>query len=260
VQDRLRLEELTKTLKQAVGMRDAFLAMASHELKTPLTALKLQAQHWENRLSRHREGTVNVQNCRTFGHRVLKQADKLNRLVEDMLDISRIAANRFCIARRPGDLARMVCEAAEPYGVQFKDAGSTLTQRLQPGIIGLWDSDRLDQVVANLLSNALRYAPGKNVHITLKAKGQNAILSVEDEGSGVPEAIRKRLFESFSSSDDAGTMGGLGLGLHICRRIVQLHGGKMAYQPLAGAGARFVVNLPIQNEAAQPPGGQPPAT
>jgi signal transduction histidine kinase len=230
-------------LAEGVRMRDEFLSIASHELKTPLTPLKL---HLENSARRQPGPPPRwLVACQ-------RQVERLEALVAQLLDVTRIRAGRLTL--RPGevDLGALVESVAERWSPEAQAVGSAVTVDVEPGVVGRWDGDRLDQVLANLLSNALRHAPGTPVAIRVRRHRAVARLTVEDGGPGLPAALRPRLFERFERAGDARNVGGLGLGLYIVRHLVEAHGGRVWADP-GTAGATFHVELPLPGAAAPEP-------
>jgi PAS domain S-box-containing protein len=217
--------------KEALRIRDEFISVAAHELRTPLTTLYARLQLIERRLGRPVQDPTAVARDLTL---VRQAADRLKTLIDRLLDISRIRAGRLQIEREPTDLAAMI----ESLVTMFSEAsGRSIV--LRPAAAGDYrasvDSVRMDEVVMNLIDNAVKYSPaGTPMEIRF---------AVRDRGPGVPFAEHLRIFEPFHRSSPNGTPG-VGLGLHIARQIVELHGGKLIVEAPADGGTRFVVRLP----------------
>jgi signal transduction histidine kinase len=234
-------------LSAAVRTRDEFISIASHELRTPLATLKLQLQLLPRRLAE--AGLLREQP--RWVETAQRQVLRLERLVNDLLDVTRIAAGRLELRTEQVDLSALVVAAAERFS---PDVGQGPRLEITPGVRGRWDPDRLDQVVANLLSNAIRHAPGAPVSLALCAVDGHAILTVRDGGPGIPPDRLDRIFERFERGRDPRTAGGLGLGLYITRQIVESHGGTIRAESAPGAGATFVVRLPgVETEGVAAP-------
>ena len=232
--ERLRLAQA----QEAVRMRDEFLSIASHELKTPLSAIQLQLQSLL-------QGAQSLDaKLRNKAERAYRGGERLTELVETLLDVSRIATGRFSLSRREFDLARGVEEVVERYREQASQAGCELTLHLDGPVSGQWDPLRMEQVVTNLLSNSLKYAAGTPVELSVKAEGGTAILIISDQGPGIPASEWDRIFGRFERAASIRHYGGLGLGLYVARQIVEAHGGTISVSAVEPRGVRFVVTLP----------------
>jgi PAS domain S-box-containing protein len=233
-EERLRLAQA----QEAVRMRDEFLSIASHELKTPLSAIQLQLQ------SLLQGPQVLDGKLRGKLERAYKGGERLTELVETLLDVSRLATGKFSLSRRELDLARCVEEVVERFREQAARDGCELILHLDEPVSGEWDPLRVEQVVTNLLSNALKYAAGTPVELTVKAEGGIAVLTVSDRGPGIPESEWGRIFGRFERAASMRHYGGLGLGLYVARQLVEAHGGSISVGAVEPHGARFVVTLP----------------
>ena len=234
-------------LGEALRARDDFLSIASHELKTPLTPLKLHLEMAARRLAE--DGAVP-----RWLEIAQRQVWRLETLVAQLLDVTSIRAGRLVLHREEADLAAVVEGAAERLGAELARSGARLRLKLAAGVVGRWDAPRLEQVVANLLSNALKHAPGAPVEVVVEPAGAAARLVVRDGGPGVPPALRARLFERFERAQESRNVGGLGLGLYIVRQLVEAHGGRV-WLDHGEKGAAFVVELPrVAVHAGSPPG------
>ena len=239
------VRDLLQTQIDATAQRDEFISMAGHELRTPLTSLKLQLQMGRRNLEREDGSGLSPDDMSRLLGSANRQVDRLSRLVEDMLDIGRIQAGRLAVERTAADLVAIVAEVIERFKPQFAARATPLTFKpVQPTLEGQWDVHRLEQVVSNLLSNALRYAAGTAVEVHTRAEGEEALILVKDEGPGVALEDRERIFERFERAVAPSDVSGLGLGLYITRKIVEAHGGHIAVVSGAGDGATFRVALP----------------
>ncbi|MGZ3807103.1 MAG: sensor histidine kinase, partial [Bacteriovorax sp.] len=172
--------------------------------------------------------------------------DRLAKLVEDMLDISRIELGRLAFVPELMDLGDLVRDVSEGFAEQFASSNCNVSQFITDGIVGFWDRSRLEQVVFNLFSNAMKYAPGKNIVIRVERKGEDALFSIQDEGPGVAKLDQERIFQRFERAVSAYEVSGLGLGLYICKQIVEAHNGTLTVESDLGKGAIFKVQLPIE--------------
>ncbi|WP_437593732.1 AAA family ATPase [Sorangium sp. So ce1000] len=231
--------------QEAIQRRDEFLVVASHELKTPLTSLLMQAQSFERLLRRRSLADVPPARIEAMIQILGRQTSRLARLVDELLDVTRMNAGRLSLTRAPIDLAALVREVVERMRPQLADARCRTQLDLGAPVVGQWDPDRLEQVVTNLLSNAMKYGAGRPILIGLRRQADRALLVVRDEGIGIAEADQGRIFERFERAVSVRNFGGLGLGLYIARSIVASHGGSIRVQSRPGAGATFVVELPL---------------
>jgi signal transduction histidine kinase len=239
-------------LQASIRMRDDFMSMVAHELRTPLNTLFLEAQLRKMQLDRGRIDLFNAEYLQTMVARDKRQAQAMMRLIDDMMDVSRIRSNRLSIRPEEVDLPALLARVVDNLSNQALAAGSTITLHADVPITALWDEFRIEQVVINLLTNALRYGEGKPVAVSLSLLPQGACISVQDQGRGISASDQQRIFEQFEriASDD-GT-GGLGLGLYITRQLVQAHGGSISVQSTPGEGSVFSITLPLDSSAESP--------
>ena len=232
-------------LQEAVQARDEFISIASHELRNPLHAIHLQVL-----------GVLHAAARRTLTpdwaiQRLSRTSDsvtRLSRLLDNLLDVSRITAGRLILEVTDVDFADVVRTVVDRSRELTADV--SLTLQLEP-VVGRWDPLRLDQIVTNLLSNALKYGAGQPVAIRLAATSETATLAVEDGGIGIGEEQRSRLFTRFERGLASRQEGGFGLGLWITRQIVEAMGGAIAVHGRAGQGSVFTVTLPRTGSAVR---------
>lgn len=238
---------LLELLRDAVRARDDFLSIASHELRTPLTPLMLRLQALE-RLTEKQPDSPYVRGVRSYLEAGGRQVSRLAALVDDLLDVSRIQQGKLRIQREDVDLVEVVREVVARFQPEAARAGCAVAVDAPPSVVGSWDPLRLEQVVDNLLSNALKYGPGKPVEIRVGAQDSVATLTVQDEGLGIPIEAQERIFRRFERAVSERNYGGLGLGLYIVRSIVEALGGEVSVRSAPGEGAAFTVTLPLQPE------------
>lgn len=230
----------------ALRARDELLSVASHELRTPLTAVKGFAQLLRRDLDRLGEATPS----RTGQHltAILRQIERLTRLVDELLDVSRIETGRLEPHHERCDLAAITAEVVERLTQDAAQKGCHFTLQVPPtGAVGTWDPGLLDQVTTNLLDNAIRFSPqGGTIAVAITAQETLAQFSVTDEGIGIPEDQFVTIFEPFKHGTNARRqhLDGFGLGLYIARRLVERHGGQIWVESVEGQGSTFRFGLP----------------
>jgi Na+/proline symporter/signal transduction histidine kinase len=232
--------------QEAVRVRDDFFAVASHELKTPLTPLTLQVETLHRLLSRGDVTDSPLGKMEGLLCRSEAQLLRLNRLIDSLLDVSRITRGRLRLQCERADLSALVESAASVLQEALESAGCRLELQLAQGVVGTWDRLRLEQVVCNLLSNAMKYAPGHPIELRTSAGQGLAVLSVRDEGPGISAADRERIFQPFERAVSYLEASGFGLGLYIVRQVVEAHGGRVELRSMLGRGSTFTVELPLQ--------------
>lgn len=230
--------------RKAIRTRDDFLSIASHELNTPLTSMKLQSQFLQDLAKRGSLKDYPQEQLNSLLRINEKQVSRLSELVQDLLDVSRIGAQKFAIQCEPGvSLSEIVRSVADRYRMEANR--SQIELELDDGISGNWDASRVDQVVVNLLSNALKYGQGKPIYISSRVSGALACLKVRDQGMGIAREDHGRIFDRFERAASMRTYPGMGLGLYIAREIVLAHGGSIQIQSELGAGSTFTILLPL---------------
>ena len=238
--------------EEAARAKDEFLAMLGHELRNPLSPIvtALQLMRLKNDSSRERDV-------------IERQVAALSRLVDDLLDVSRITRGKIELQTAPTELSDVVARAVEMSSPELEARQQMLAVDVPRGLLVVADRTRLAQVVANLLTNAAKYSdPGSHVTVTAGRDAEHVLLRVRDEGIGIEPAMIDRIFEHFvqrrQTVDRA--QGGLGLGLAIVRSLVTLHGGRVwAHSEGLGKGSEFVVELPLAIGASVPDGTREPA-
>lgn len=244
------LHSTTIQLQKAVSARDEFLSIASHELKTPLTSLRLNSQVLEKKILSLEAPALEGLKLPQFIDQTLRQIDRLNRLVDDMLDISRIQSGKLAIEKTSIQFKEFIYDIASRFNAQFiNETGSPLKIEGSSEIIGHWDRLRIEQVLANILTNALKYGNKKTVSMTYERQGENILIAVKDQGPGISLDKQEAIFERFERAGvSANDVSGLGLGLFISRQIVLSHNGRIWVESAPGMGATFYIELPVGKE------------
>ena len=236
---RVRASEL------ALAARDDFLAVAAHELRTPLTSLLLQIDTALKPLGAEEVAPAAiVEPTRRRLEIIARQAKRLAALVESMLDVSRLARERLTLNYANTDLGAVVRDVVLRLAPDAAAARCPVTLDLAEPLHGRWDPDRLDQVVTNLVANAIKYGAGAPIRVVATGDDRQVRLSVRDQGIGISPADHQRIFERFERAVSPHNYGGLGLGLWIVRRIVEAFGGSVQVESTPGQGSLFTVELP----------------
>jgi len=239
------LEQVNQQLEQANELKDRFLSMASHELKTPITSIRGQAQIMLRRLSRESRLQADLLPVRAALQKIDEQTRRLNSLVDDLTDLGSIRAGKLEL--RPGNcnLVEICRDVVED---QRATSGRTIELEAPDEPVTLRaDCDRLGQVIVNLVSNAIKYSPqDRPIEVSVSQHDDVAVIRVRDAGPGIPREHQERIFEMFYRDPKAGASAknGLGIGLAICKDIVERHNGRIWCDSLPGNGSTFVAELP----------------
>ncbi|MCD9573113.1 hybrid sensor histidine kinase/response regulator [Pseudomonas protegens] len=240
-----KLQATQNELEQAVRMRDDFMSIVAHEVRTPLNGLILETQLRKMHLARENAAAFSLDKMHAMVDRDERQIKSLIRLIEDMLDISRIRTGKLSIRPSRFDLAQLVRGLVENFAPQVEAAQSSLSLQAEQPLEGNWDEFRIEQVVSNLLTNALRYGAKSPIEVRVYAQDGEARVEVRDHGIGISEDNQKRIFQQFERVSANHVAAGLGLGLFISEQIVTAHGGAISVESRIGEGALFRVSLPL---------------
>ena len=240
--------EQTKILfeasQEALRIRNEFISIASHELKTPLTSIKLQTQMTQMAADKNDPLAYSPERMKKFVAQIDKQANRLTNLIEDMLDVSRISLGKLALDLELTSINSLVEEALEALADHIKQSGNQVIVKMDSEVMAKVDRFRLEQVVINLLTNATKYGEGKPITVTVTKHGSEISISVRDQGMGIAKENQERIFARFERAVAAKNISGLGLGLYISQQIVQAHRGVIIVQSAPNEGACFIVNIP----------------
>ncbi len=231
---------------RAIEARDEFLSVASHELNTPLTSLKLALQALQPEDDTSERARVRLVQLAS------KQVDRLELLVAELLDVTRLRRGTVQLTLADMDLVELIDEVGARLAPNFERSRSRFEVDAPGAIVGHWDRSRLDQVITNLLTNAIKFGEGRPIRVEASQDGDRARVVVRDHGRGIPPDRISRVFDAYERAVPTGHYGGLGLGLFIVRSLVEQHGGAVRAES-AGAGAAFIVELPLRSEAPDQP-------
>ena len=232
-------------LEHAVRMRDDFMSIVSHEVRTPLNGLILETQLRKMHLARDNAAAFTMDKMHAMVERDERQIQSLIRLIEDMLDVSRIRTGKLSIRPAQFDLTQTVAQLLQSLAAQISAAQSAVNFNPGPPVVGQWDEFRIEQVISNLLTNALRYGAKKPIDVSVYIDGDQAVIDVRDQGIGISEENQLRVFQQFERVSASHVTAGLGLGLFISEQIVAAHSGTITVQSALGEGALFRVCLPL---------------
>jgi PAS domain S-box-containing protein len=253
ITDKKQAEETRKKLWQeqqarleaekALQLRDDFISIAAHELRTPLTTLSLQIQLLTKFLP-----FVDAAHSEKFSKMMTSSQDQVNRfekLVDDLLDVSRASAGMLILEKSKENLSDIVNQVVKSLETRLTKANCPIELNLTSEVIGHWDKSRLEQVMTNLISNAFKYGAGHPIEIKTSIENGKAILVVRDHGIGISPEDQERVFNRFERAVSVKKYGGLGLGLYIAHQIITAHAGQIRIQSELGQGSTFTVELPL---------------
>jgi PAS domain S-box-containing protein len=243
-EDRIQLAQT----QEALRLRDEFLSIAAHELRTPLVALELQIESL-----RDQRDEIDPKFHKKL-ERAERNVQRLADLIATLLDVSRISTGQLTLAPQQVELGPVIDDAIDRQTETAAAAQCEVNATIEPGLVGWFDPLRIGQVVANLLANAFKYASGTPVEVRATRDGDDAVISVADRGPGIPEALRDKVFERFERGS-ARRHGGMGLGLYVARQIAAAHGGSIRALDREGGGAVLELRLPIRHTGAMSAGG-----
>lgn len=236
--------ELYCHVKTSLKARDELLSVCSHELRTPLTSLRLQADMTKRIFANGGPTEFSRERIRKFVELSDRQLDRLTRLIEEMLDFSRISGGRLKLHREPMDLEELLKEQVERMAPHAAAAKCLLRLTNSEPVHGEWDRFRLEQVFTNLIGNACKYGAGRPISLRLSQTPTVAVVHVLDEGVGISKEDQDRIFRPYERVASTEHVGGLGLGLYISEQVVAAHGGSIHVNSVPGRGSDFVVELP----------------
>ncbi|MDR3608134.1 MAG: HAMP domain-containing sensor histidine kinase [Oligoflexia bacterium] len=229
--------------QDALYHRDEFLSIASHELKTPITSLALQVQL----LARLAKSPDNQNRLSDLAAKSLRHSMQLAELVDTLLDLTKIRAGKFELHRKTCDIGALIRDTSSLFATESIRQGCEIKIELEEPLMANFDPLRITQILRNLISNALKYAPGKPVLISAGTREGGILIRIADSGPGIPAAEQNAIFEQFQRGESHSGISGLGLGLYITRQIAVAHGGEVYVESEQGEGATFIVKLPLSN-------------
>jgi signal transduction histidine kinase len=224
-------------VQDALRARDELLTIAAHEIRGPLNAIHLAVRSI-------RQGQVPPEALSSVFELLERQGRRLAHFVDELLDLGRIRAGRMRLEYEDVSLTEVVREVVSRLNRELVRSGSQLALTARSDVVGRWDRSRLDQIVSNLVTNAIKFGMGKAIEITVDEHGADAMLVVKDHGMGIAREVQERLFKPFERGVSVRHYGGLGLGLYIVSAIVDALRGSVRVRSEPGEGAEFTVGLP----------------
>lgn len=241
--------DLYREARLAVAARDEFMSVAAHELRTPVAVLQLKLQQVELKQQ--------ASACATCAHAVpadyagaARQIARLGQVIESLLDVSRIVGSGVKLVREVVDLGEIAREVVERLQALAARGGSELALRCAGPVLGAWDRLAIERVLANLVTNAIKFGAARPVEVRIGSEGADAVMYVEDHGIGIAPRDIDRIFAQFERAVSSRHFAGLGLGLYVTRQLVQAHGGTITVASQPGSGATFTVRLPRELAAS----------
>ena len=241
------LRELNQTqqeLQRSLKMRDEFMSLVAHELRTPLNTLFLETQMRSLQIKRGNAAAFAPQQMEAMVQRDERQIKSMIRLIDDMLDVSRMRSGKLSIRPTQVQLMTLLERVVSDLSLQAATTGSSLTLRPHDPVSGCWDEFRVEQVIVNLLTNALRYGGGQPVQVSVEQVGECVRIDVRDGGKGIAPGDLERIFEPYERGARNGEPKGLGLGLYISRQLAISHSGELRVTSNPGEGSTFSLMLP----------------
>ncbi|WP_408095592.1 PAS domain-containing protein [Peredibacter sp. HCB2-198] len=240
------LKGLTQKLKMALQSRDEFISIASHELKTPITSIKLKNQMQLRALAQKTPQALNPERIQNLAHETDLQISRLARLVDDMLDVSKIRLGQFALNRERVKISELVQHVIKYMKPEFQENDCPVPElNIIQDAEGNWDKIRIEQIIQNILSNGIKYTEGKRLLITINVEDKLASVAIKDQGPGISEELKERIFDRFERGVKASEISGMGLGLFISQQIALAHHGKITVDSKKGEGCVFTLYLPI---------------
>ncbi|MCC2956040.1 hybrid sensor histidine kinase/response regulator [Massilia sp. IC2-477] len=247
------LHQTQEELQRSLRMRDEFMSLVAHELRTPLNTLFLETQMRSLQLKRGTLASISPDQFEAMIRRDERQIKSMIRLIDDMLDVSRMRSGQLSIRPAAVELMDLLERVVSDLSLQAAATGCKLSLLPHPPVQGCWDEFRIEQVVVNLLTNALRYGGGQPVEVSVQYAKDTVSIHVRDEGKGIAQSDLERIFEPYERGARNGEPKGLGLGLYISRQLAISHGGELRVTSRPGEGSTFTLVLPTCEQTAAVP-------
>lgn len=242
--NRQELHATQLELQHALKMRDDFMSLVGHELRTPLNTLHVDTQIRQMQLKKGDMSAFSAEKLEAMVARDSRQIQSMIRLISDMNDVSRIKNGKLSIRQQTTNLSILLQQTMDDLFQQVQVSGSNFVADIEPDVNGTWDELRLEQIIINLLTNALRYGNGKPIEVSLKTESNCVKVMVRDHGIGIAESEQHRIFDKFERGSIKKVYEGLGMGLYIAKQLAEAHKGTITLESSLGNGATFTLTLP----------------
>ncbi|HUH02967.1 MAG TPA: PAS domain S-box protein [Kofleriaceae bacterium] len=237
--------KLFAQVRESVRVRDEFIAIAAHELRTPLTPLRMQAEALATKVASKRSSELTPERLATPMRHIVRSSERLVALVERLLDFSQMTVGGSRLELEELDLAMLAAEVVDELASELERVSSTVVWNTsREPVVGRWDRHRLKLAIQNLLANAVKFAPGKPIEVSVRADQAHARLAVRDRGPGLRHEEQAQIFERYERPAPLWHYGGFGLGLWIVQQVAREHGGRVELWSEPGEGAEFTLLLP----------------
>lgn len=232
-------------LERALKMRDDFMSLVGHELRTPLNTLHVETQVRQIQLGKGNMSAFTEEKLQEMIARDARQIQSMIRLINDMNDVSRIENDKLSIRLAETNLSLLLRRIVDDLSLQAKTANRQFIVHIDSEIIGMWDEFRIEQIIINLLTNAMRYGGSQNIELRLDTQENYTHLKVRDYGQGISPEEQQRIFEKFERGGSKKTSEGLGMGLYIARQLAEAHRGSLDVESKLDEGSTFLLRLPL---------------
>jgi signal transduction histidine kinase len=244
-----RLQAANLKLEQALNLRDEFIYIASHELKTPLAALTLQAGLLEKIFQKETPPSFNPAASKKTLFRCLDllkyDLARFSGMIDNLLDTTKLSEGKLKLTTGWVDINKIISEVVDRHRNDFTENRIEIKLTLEPSLLGHFDKDRIDQVIENILTNAIKYGGGNPILICTQKKDSEIQILIQDHGVGISPGDQIKIFNRFERIDQNARIGGLGLGLYIVDQIIDLHKGRITVSSKLGQGSTFLISLPV---------------
>lgn len=231
-------------LQRALKMRDDFMSLVGHELRTPLNTLYVETQIRQLQLKKGDMNAFSAEKLEAMVARDSRQINSMIRLISDMNDVSRMQNGKLSIRPSVTNLTQLLQQIITDLSWQAEASGCSFVTEMEENVTGTWDELRVEQIIINLLTNALRYGNSKPIAITLCTTAETVEIAVRDQGIGIAAAAQQRIFEKFERAETKRVSDGLGMGLYIARQLAEAHQGTLEVESIPDKGSTFRLKLP----------------